>query len=390
MQTQSHVLIDSNQSLVHDGAIFRGARDSADVPRWHVQLRTCRGGRSEGVHIVELDNGRITIDIIPTRGMGIWRVRRGSQTLGWQSPAGEPVHPFYVPLSEPSGLGWLDGFSELMCRCGLQSNGPPEFDASGRLLYPLHGRVANLPARRVELIVDESAGKLTVRGLVEESRFHFQSLRLTTSLSTTLGSSEFTWVDEVTNFGGREATLQMLYHFNIGQPLLRSGARITAPVALVAPLTDVAARAGVDQWHIFPPPLPESAEQVFGLELFGDDEGKARVLVSDLANDEAVGLRFSKRSLPYLTVWRNTPAEADGYVLGIEPGTNFPNRHSFEKQHGRVITLAPGESWRSEVAVAWHSEAAAIAEELDAINAIQGKRQASMLQVPREEWSDRG
>ena len=61
-----------------------------------------------------------------------------------------PVHPKFVPLAEPSGVGWLDGFDELLCRCGLVSNGAPEFDERGQLRYGLHGRIANLPARKVE------------------------------------------------------------------------------------------------------------------------------------------------------------------------------------------------------------------------------------------------
>ena len=73
-----------------------------------------------------------------------------------------------------------------------------------------------------------------------------------------------------------------------------------------------------------PPPRPGSAEQVYVADLAADAAGDTRVLVSGLTDDEAVSLRFNKRTLPCFTVWRNTPAEADGYVLGIEPGTNYP------------------------------------------------------------------
>src|SRR5207244_7714578 len=105
---------------------------------------------SDGVRVVEIDNGAMCIDLLPTRGMGIWRVRRehpspsrgGESVLGWHAPSREPVHPAFVPLMEPAGLGWLDGFNELLCRCGLESNGPPEFDDAGRLVRPLHGRIA--------------------------------------------------------------------------------------------------------------------------------------------------------------------------------------------------------------------------------------------------------
>ena len=56
-----------------------------------------------------------------------------------------------------SGLGWLSGFDELMCRCGLENNGAPEFNANGSLRYGLHGRIANTPAHHVELTVDGDA-----------------------------------------------------------------------------------------------------------------------------------------------------------------------------------------------------------------------------------------
>jgi hypothetical protein len=385
MVSHLHLLIDASEVVVRDGVVFKSG--SGDSPPWHVQMRTCCGGRSEGVRVVELDNGAMCIDVLPTRGMGIWRVRRGEKMLGWQAPAREPVHPAFVPLMEPAGLGWLDGFNELLCRCGLESNGPPEFDDAGRLLRPLHGRIANTPAHRVELIVDEEEGSLTLRGVVDESRFHFQSLRLTASISTKIGSNEFTCSDEVENVGGRDATLQMLYHFNIGQPLLRPGAQIVAPVESVAPHTQVAADEGVETWNIMPPPRPGSAEQVYFLDLAADADGNTRVLVGGLTDGEAVSLRFNKRTLPCFAVWRNSPAESDGYVLGIEPGTNYPNPRTFENQHGRVVKLKPGEKWHSEVTATWHVDAELIAQETAAIQEIQGDRRPQLSATPRPAWS---
>jgi hypothetical protein len=384
MTPQTHVLIDAAQSVAPAAMEFEG---SAHGKRWRVRLRTCHGGRSEGVQVVEIDNGSMTIDVLPTRGLGIWRVRRGEKTLGWRAPATEPVHPGFVQLMEPGGLGWLDGFNELLCRCGLESNGPPEFDDKGRLLRPLHGRISNTPAHYVALAIDEDAEVLSLRGIADDSRFHFQSLRLTTSISTRLGSYEFTWTDEVENVGGRSALMQMLYHFNIGHPLLQAGARITAPIRTAAPLTDIAAQEGIDNWNIMPPPRPESAEQVYVVDLAEDNSGNTRVLVEGLTDDEAVGLRFQKTALPCFTVWRNTPAEADGYVLGIEPGTNFPNPRSFEKQHGRVVSLLPGEKWQASITSTWHNEPRSIAAEVDAIKAIQNNCDLTLSKIPRQDWS---
>ncbi len=286
------MLVGANGLNSPDPVDFRGERTAAG--KWRVRMHTLHGGRSEGVQVVEIDNGAMSIDVLPTRGMGIWRVRRGDTTLGWQAPlASQLIRPSFR-LMEPAGLGLARRLQRTMCRCGLESNGPPEFDDAGRLLRPLHGRIANTPAHRVELFVDEDAGQITLRGVVDESRFHFQALRLTTSISTEFGSDSFSWTDEVENIGGRNATLQMLYHFNIGQPLLRPGARITAPLGTVAPLTQVAAKEGIETWHIMPPPRPGSDEQVYVLDLAANSSGDTGVLVSNLSNGEAVSLRFSK------------------------------------------------------------------------------------------------
>ena len=115
MATQTHVLIDAGQSVVRDDVMFGdGGIDSRII--WKLLLRQCRGGRSDGVHVVTLDNGAMSIDVLPTRGMGIWRVKRGNKTLGWQAPVREPVNPAFVPLMEPAGLGWFAADVAFNCR----------------------------------------------------------------------------------------------------------------------------------------------------------------------------------------------------------------------------------------------------------------------------------
>jgi hypothetical protein len=155
----------------------------------------------------------------------------------------------------------------------------------------------------------------------------------------------------------------------------------------VAPWTQVAADAGTERWNIMPPPQPGSAEQGYLVDLLADDAGDTRVLLSGLTGGEAISLRFDKRSLPCFTLWRNTAAETDGYVMGLEPATNTPNPHRFEKQHGRVVALRPGATWRGEVNATWHADPQSIAQEEAAIRAIQGGRQPEVLTNPRADWS---
>src|SRR5579864_3128501 len=121
---------------------------------WSVNKRTLRGGLRDGIDLIEVHNGALSFSVLPTRGMGLWRGDYHGLPLGWRSPVHGPVHPKFVQLAGRGGLGWLDGFDELLCRCGLASNGPPGEDGGGRLAQlPLHGRIANRPADVVEVSV---------------------------------------------------------------------------------------------------------------------------------------------------------------------------------------------------------------------------------------------
>ena len=177
---------------------------------YSVTKRTLHGGRREGVEVVEVDNGRLRFVVIPTRGMGLWRADCGDVRLGWQSPVKGPVHPAFVPLWEPSGLGWLNGFDELLARAGLESNGAPEFSPADTLRWPLHGRVANIPAHRLEVSIDGESGEIAVVGVVDETRLFGNKLRLTATIRTQVGSRELTVSDEIENLSAEPSELELL------------------------------------------------------------------------------------------------------------------------------------------------------------------------------------
>src|SRR5713101_8164821 len=113
---------------------------------WSIHKRTLRGGLRDRVDLIEIHNGALSYSVLPTRGMGLWRGEYRGNFLGWKAPLRGPVHPRHVQQGLRGGLGWLSGFDEWRCRCGLASNGPPE-DDGGPLT--LHGRIANLPAHHV-------------------------------------------------------------------------------------------------------------------------------------------------------------------------------------------------------------------------------------------------
>src|SRR5262245_1769614 len=142
MPAKTWKLIDSSSASTVQPRFEIRESDLPGLGKAAVLKRTYSGGLSDGVVAVEINNGKLQLDVLPTRGMGIWRVLplgdKELPTIGWKSPVRGPVHPAFVELGEPSGLGWLDGFDEFFVRCGLESNGAPDFDAkTGRLTHPL-------------------------------------------------------------------------------------------------------------------------------------------------------------------------------------------------------------------------------------------------------------
>lgn len=343
----------------------------AGAKNWAVRKETLRGGTSDGVDVVTLDNGVLAVNVLPTRGMGIWDAHARGVRLGWRGPAERPIHPAFVPLEARNGLGWLRGFGELVCRCGLTSNGPPGPDPGGNPIespLPLHGRIANLPAHRVEVAIDDAGpGTLSVTGVVDETTLFGSNLRLTTTISTAAASKEFTIRDVVTNRSAGPAESQLLYHVNVGPPFLGPAAKVVAPAAEVAP-RDARAAEDAETWDLCGPPAAGYAEQAYFLKPTPNARGEAVALLRTAGGDLGVSVHFRTDRLPCLTLWKNTAAEADGYVVGVEPATNFPNHRSFERSQGRVVRLAPGESYETHLRIALHDRLESVA----AIEAIAG------------------
>ena len=385
MPAKTWKLFENNDGLIPDKLLT--SKDLGDNGKWSAEKVTLRDGLSEGVQKVGIHNGKLTIDVLPTRGMGIWKVHTDKgEAIGWKSPIRGPVHPKFVDLGEPSGLGWLDGFDELLCRCGLVSNGAPDFDQETKALkYPVHGRIANRPAHAVELTVDSDKEEIRLTGIVEETRFHFTKLRMTSTVTTKFNSNSFTVHDEVENFAASPAEVQMLYHINFGLPLLDAGSRVVVPAKTVVP-RNARAASGVKSWDSYAAPEPAWEEMVYFLELHADDAGRTRALLKNAHGTRGVSLLFNKKQLPWFTLWKNTTAEADGYVTGLEPGTNFPNPRTYEGEQGRVVKLAPGGKQVFDLTMEIHATDAEVKSAEAAVAKLRGGKEPQVFAEPQKGW----
>jgi hypothetical protein len=354
---------------------------------WSVTKRTLRGGRRDGVDLIRIDQGALSLTIIPTRGMGLWRGSYRGDTLGWTSPVLDgPVNPCFVNLADRGGLGWLDGFDELMVRCGLSNNGAPY--VSGQTIHPLHGRIANIPAHHVSVHIDDKPPHaITIEGRVAESTIFHTQIEMTTKITTIPGSNRLIVLDEFVNRSDSPGSMQLLYHWNFGPPYLGEGAEFVAPIETLAP-RDPRAAEGLDHWTTYEPPEPGFAEQAYLAHLKGDGpEGRTLAMLKGPKGDKAIVLRFQNKQLPCFTLWKNTQGLSEGYVTGLEPATNFPNSRPIEEARGRVVPLAPGGTFRAETILEIFDEPEAIAAIEAEIATIQAQRTPTIHRSPTEPFT---
>ncbi len=366
-------------------------RDTGIAPEtsWSVRKQRLNGGLQDGVDLITIDNGRLTVTLVPTRGMGILRVVMGDLRLGWDSPVREVVHPKYVNLNARGGLGWLEGFNEWLARCGLEWAGHPGRDTfvnnvgeQAEMDLTLHGKVANIPASEVEVLIErEPRPRIRVRGRVDERAFYGPKLELWTEVSTEPGATTFRIEDALTNRGAFNQEFQVIYHANYGPPLLAAGSRLVAPVRQVTPFNAHAAK-DVSTYTEYGAPTVGFIEQVYNLHPYADDGGHSLVMLRSPAGDRAVSMGFAVGELPYFTLWKNLTALEEGYVTGLEPGTGFPYTRRIEREAGRVPKLKPGEARRFSIDVGLHTTSAEVARVAERIARIQNGRPVQIDRAP--------
>lgn len=379
----------SDDKVIDASTFSPGGRSS----EWSVKLQRLRGGMSDGVDVVWLDNGLMKLAVIPTRGMSIWKGSIAGVPLGWNSPVERPVHPSFIDEMRRGGIGWLDGFNELICRCGLGWNGAPGNevikDADGNVVseqfLPLHGRVANLSAHEVRIDVTDD-GEITLIGVVDEASMFGGKLRLSSKLTTRVGSNTFEIQDTVQNLGSASADVEMLYHCNFGRPFLGEGATFHTAATEVAP-RNVRAAEDVNTWETYADAVAGYEEQVYFTKPIADADGRGAAVLRSPDGSKAVLISFDLQTLPWLTQWKNTQADEDGYCTGLEPGTGFPNLRSFEREHGRVVSLASQQeiSFDLSFSVSLHSDD--VARIVSDVEALQAGHNRTVHPDPKTDWS---
>lgn len=175
---------------------------------------------------------------------------------------------------------------------------------------------------------------------------------LTRRITARVGESILRLDDTIENLGWSSAPLMLLYHINVGWPLLSEFSRLSGPGAPgVPPEPHESFPRNTGAWDRFAGPTRAFQERSDYHRPIPDKEGWAEVLLENASVPGGVALRvrFRPDELPEFVQWTMT---AEGtYVLGLEPSTCRLRGFQAENDAGRIIHLAPGEKRRFSVEI---------------------------------------
>ncbi len=304
--------------------------------------------------------GGFDAEVLPDRGMDLGAVTWLGIPIGFCTPAlwqGSPPADGVENFARRFGAG-------LLTTCGLDQFGAPNTDAGQQL--PQHGRATELPAAGLSTDArwSDDGYEISVSGHMRQWRMFGEDLGWRRRISTTLGGNRLVIEDTVTNHGTRWPHM-MLYHFNVGYPLLDAGATVDVVGSDAGPTPrDKPAAAGLSTWRSFPEPVSDFPEQVYRHDL--DPAGPGKVTVRNPRSGLSLSIAVDPTVLPWAFQWKS--AASNTYVLGIEPA-NCPviDGRSAARASGVLPELDPGESrsYRIELSVETGPADTAAAAETD-------------------------
>ena len=297
-----------------------------------------QGGKGDGMRLLQIRNAAgMELTISADRCADISRLIFKGDNMGYFSPCGYVAPSYY----DDRGDGFLKSFTAgFLTTCGLTAVGSPCVDAGEAL--PLHGTIGNTPCDRLWWTEDEN--NLYIHAEIGDRRPFARKLHLSRVITVSKIDSRFTVTDTVENQGDTESPIMLLYHMNMGYPLLSERSVVDIASTEVKPRNEHAAK-DLDTWAKMLPPTPGFEEQCYYHSF--DREGHASIYNPDVR--KGLTIKFDTAQLDHFTQWKMMGVH--DYVLGLEPGNCTPDGRDVIRRQGKLKYLEPGESKTYQVSI---------------------------------------
>ncbi len=318
-----------------------------------VRLMTLADGLENGIRMLEFRTGTgFRFTVLIDRAMDVGDCEHRGMAIGWHSPAGFRS-PGISNIDAENGLGWLRSFSGLLATCGLDHALGPVEESAEHFNYPfrktvpqpIHGRVGTVPARLTgygeRWEGDDCV--LWCEGVAIQATVFGENLHLIRRIEAKVGDSAFTIHDRVVNHGFYRTPHMLLYHFNVGYPVLAEGSRYLAPIGDVLWAGHHAdyRKQGIG-YRTQQGPQHPFREQVWEHDMVAGTDGVVPVALVNDALGIGVMLESRKAEMPCYLQWQNL--QAGLYTMGLEPSTHHVYGKTFANERGEMIWLEHAEA----------------------------------------------
>ena len=308
-------------------------------------------GSERGIRVLQFRTGTgLSFEVLVDRAMDLGQAEHKGRSFGWCSPTGFR-HPGLHENADEGGMGWLRSFSGLQTTGGLDhifamaevDASQYRYDLRNTMRQGLHGRVANIPAqlRGYGQTWDGDRCLLWAEGEVRQAAVFGEHLRLNRRIESEIGSNEIRVHDTVRNYGFERSPHMLLYHIDLGWPLIDEGTRLVAPIARTIWCSPSASKQGLS-YQRMAAPARDVYEQCYEYELVADSDGKMRVAVVNERLQFGIMLEWHAKEFPCFVEWMHLREGA--YALGVEPCTHHVQGDQAARDDGSMTWLEHGES----------------------------------------------
>ena len=252
-------------------------------------------GEERGLRVLDCDNGRLRFLLNESKALDVMQLCHMGQNVSFLSKNAFTARE--VPFS-----GRFEG--GMLYTCGLDSVGAREG-------FELHGSHHNTPARVTRAEVNEEG--ILIEAEIRETALFGKNLVFRRRVFSRIGSDTLEIFDTLENCGTREEEYCLLYHVNVGYPMLDEGADLLDDAGEIIPRSPWAAEHLAERKKIGTP-VDNEEEMCYFLRL-----KTPRVTLKNAALGKQFTLKWSQETLPCFVEWKSMAA--GDYALGLEPCT---------------------------------------------------------------------
>ncbi|KLU40849.1 MAG: aldose 1-epimerase family protein [Limnochordia bacterium] len=319
----------------------------AELRRYFGQMSPAAGirrftydeGRAKGLAALEVKTGAgLRFVVLVDKALDIGDCEFQGIPVALRTQVGDVAPQFY----EPMGDEWFRSFGGgLLTTCGLTHLGAPDVDQGEAL--GLHGRIHNIPGEEVGVKAEweEDTYALRIWGKVREAKTLTGSLCLHREITAFAGENRIIIRDVVTNESFSEMPHMILYHCNVGHPLLDEGTELVADSLEVRPRDEIAAPE-FGSYQLYKGPTPNYPDTVFYHKVRPKEDDMAEAVLLNRRLDLGLKVRWEPTHLPNFIQWKYTGEGT--YAAGLEPANCLVEGRSKERERGTLVYLKPGES----------------------------------------------